>query len=507
MEQNARKLLIIEDDPIIANIYRSKFEKEGYEAEIAADGQVGFYRLHEGQFDALLLDLMLPQMNGLEILRKIRAQKRFEKFPVIVFTNAYLGNIAHEAAQAGATHIFFKANTTPRQIIDTLNSILFLPSSADASSAPPPGPSNSFPVNRPTTLTAPSAPAGWTPPNQFPGPSPAAGPSPSPASAQPPPQSGTSGYPPMNPSPPSYPARPASAYPPPGAPSTPTTYQATNPAGPYPAGTGPAAASPMMSSGPLFSSAPQGVGTGREGDLAFQAEILRTFLETAPESINVLRKLLQTLTQSEADAVRVNHLLDLSRKIHSMTGNAGLAGLHAIPQIGAAFEALVKELCGAPGNLNASTIHTVAQTIDFLGVLIQKGTAADSGENRPTNILVVDDEVISRRAVTYALEKAHLKPISVEDPLMAYKILENNVFDLVITDVDMPGMTGFELCTKLRALPHNKSTPVIFVTGLTDFESRARSVLSGGNDLIAKPFMLIELALKALTFIIRGRIS
>ena len=59
-------------------------------------------------------------------------------------------------------------------------------------------------------------------------------------------------------------------------------------------------------------------------------------------------------------------------------------------------------------------------------------------------------------------------------------------------------MNGFELCTKLRTLPAYKKTPVVFVTSLNDFESRANSTMSGGNDFIAKPFLFIELAVKAL---------
>jgi DNA-binding response OmpR family regulator len=70
----------------------------------------------------------------------------------------------------------------------------------------------------------------------------------------------------------------------------------------------------------------------------------------------------------------------------------------------------------------------------------------------------------------------------------------------------MPGMTGFELCTKLRALPAHKKTPVIFVTALTDFESRTSSMMSGGNDFIAKPFLFLELAVKALVYVLRGRL-
>jgi DNA-binding response OmpR family regulator len=118
----------------------------------------------------------------------------------------------------------------------------------------------------------------------------------------------------------------------------------------------------------------------------------------------------------------------------------------------------------------------------------------------------VDDEAISRRAVTYALEKAKLKTVSSEDPAAAYDLLAENRFDLIFLDVDMPAMNGFELCTKLRQLPAHKKTPVVFVTGLTDFESRTNSTMSGGNDFIAKPFLFMELAVKALVYVLRGRL-
>jgi len=70
----------------------------------------------------------------------------------------------------------------------------------------------------------------------------------------------------------------------------------------------------------------------------------------------------------------------------------------------------------------------------------------------------------------------------------------------------MPGMNGYELCSKIRNLPAHKKTPVVFVTGLNDLESRANSMVSGGNDFIAKPFLFIELAVKALVYLLRGQI-
>jgi DNA-binding response OmpR family regulator len=149
----------------------------------------------------------------------------------------------------------------------------------------------------------------------------------------------------------------------------------------------------------------------------------------------------------------------------------------------------------------------VALAIDFLGVLFDNPDAVERQNLPPVNVLVVDDEAISRRAMVYALERARLKSLSVEDPQTGYNLLVQNRFDLVFLDVDMPGMNGFELCAKLRELPMHKKTPVIFVTGLSAFENRAHSMMSGGNDLIGKPFLFIELAVKSLLFMLRERLA
>ena len=145
--------------------------------------------------------------------------------------------------------------------------------------------------------------------------------------------------------------------------------------------------------------------------------------------------------------------------------------------------------------------------MDFLGFLFERGKQPDNPDPPAVNILVVDDEPISRRAVIYALEKAQLPSTSTADPNAALNLLTEKKFDLVFLDVDMPGMTGFELCTKLRAMPQYKKTPVVFVTALSDFDSRTSSMMAGGNDFIAKPFLFIELTVKALIHVLRARLQ
>ena len=118
-------------------------------------------------------------------------------------------------------------------------------------------------------------------------------------------------------------------------------------------------------------------------------------------------------------------------------------------------------------------------------------------------ILVVDDEVIARQLICSAVGKAGLDAVGLDDPLGAQQVLKREHFDLIFLDVEMPGLTGLELCVKIRAMEPNASTPIVFVTSHSDFGSRAQSALSGGNDFVAKPFLLVEVALKALTWLFK----
>src|ERR1043165_808026 len=120
-----KKILIIEDDQIVANIYRNKFSIEGYTVEIAHDGHAGLETIKSFRPDAVILDLMLPKITGVELMKKVRAETDFQKLPIIVFSNTYLTNMVQEAWKAGATKCLSKANCTPKQLIDVVrNSVV-----------------------------------------------------------------------------------------------------------------------------------------------------------------------------------------------------------------------------------------------------------------------------------------------------------------------------------------------------------------------------------------------
>jgi CheY-like chemotaxis protein len=220
-----------------------------------------------------------------------------------------------------------------------------------------------------------------------------------------------------------------------------------------------------------------------------------------------LRNRFQVLSRTESHPTQTPELNELCRTVHALAGNASIAGFQKIAQMSSALEALLKELYEKPKHLTSSSLRTVAHTLDFLGVLLKHATEPAAETAAPALVLVVDDEVISRQAVASALAKAKLASLCVDEPQLALKLLQENHFSLIFLDVEMPGMNGFELCNQLRTLAANKTTPVVFITRLTDFESRGRSVLSGGNDLIAKPFLLMELAVKALSYVLKNQLG
>ena len=119
-----KKILIIEDDQLVANIYRNKFAADTFVVETAPDGDKGLELVETFTPDVVILDLMLPNVTGVEVLKKIRAMEGFQQLPVIVFSNTYLSNMVQEAWKAGATKCLSKGSCTPKQVLEVVRSVL-----------------------------------------------------------------------------------------------------------------------------------------------------------------------------------------------------------------------------------------------------------------------------------------------------------------------------------------------------------------------------------------------
>ncbi|HKB68696.1 MAG TPA: response regulator [Pyrinomonadaceae bacterium] len=116
------KIFIIEDDEIVAEIYKGKLQAEGYRVEVAHDGKRGYLRLLTFEPDLLLLDMMIPELSGMEILKLIRANDALQQLPVIAFSGS--DEMLDEAKCLGATRVLSKAEFVPNQIVARITEVL-----------------------------------------------------------------------------------------------------------------------------------------------------------------------------------------------------------------------------------------------------------------------------------------------------------------------------------------------------------------------------------------------
>jgi CheY-like chemotaxis protein len=374
-----KRILIVEDDAVLTSIYQQQYKAAGYDVATATDGEMGLLKVQTYRPDVVQVDLLIPKINGVELIKRLRLQPEFKQLPVVVLTSCYHEVTVKQAWAAGANKVISKLNSSPRLLLETLENLL-LP--------PPPEPS----------------------PN---------------------------------------------------------------------AGTGSPLPSPCRS----------------------QPGMRDEFLERIPQFQSDLRSQLQAFIKAHGGQERSQALDQLYQTIRCLVGHAGMSGFVGIFQIGAALEGLLQQLQCNPEHVTASVIRTIANAMESLSRIMKDASQTHGVSAMASLILCVDDEPISRQLINKALQRVDLKAVNIDDPSLALQVLARNRFDLIFLDIDMPGMDGFALCKQIRAQAVNQDTPVIFVTSFADFDHRARSALSGGNDLIAKPFLPMELALKALTYV------
>jgi CheY-like chemotaxis protein len=236
-------------------------------------------------------------------------------------------------------------------------------------------------------------------------------------------------------------------------------------------------------------------------------EITDAFLTRASKHLGPLQELCRRILQTPNEETRQTMLVDGFLRINSLIPKSGFEVVHPAYQMSAALEGLFKKLLQDPNHSTPSALLTVATAVDLLNDLCVPGMRADLAINPPIHMLVVEDDLLARRALVGALQTAFKKPESVENGEAALAMALEKPFDVIFLDVVMPGMDGFEVCSKIRDTVPNRATPVVFVTGHSDFDTRAKMSRNGGNDLLGKPFLISEITVKALTFALRGRLQ
>lgn len=372
-----KKILLVDDDALVLELYRKKLAAGGFEVRTAIDGLDAVKLLGSYAPDLAVLDLMMPKLSGVDVIKFMRENPMLAKVPVVVLTNSFMSDQARTVNTLEVSRAIVKGDCTPAKMLEIANQIL----------------------------------GGNTP----------------------------------------VPAMPTD------------TSLATD-------------------------------------------EARESFLKNVAMEFTDLRTMSAEFAQDPDAAGRTGNLTELCRHVHHMAGAAASARCHHVALMSGALEALLFELVEKPQFINPSTSRTVSSSVDFLGMLVDNARNGRRMESLTAEVLVVDDDPLSNRIALAALSRARLNARSTENPVAALELLAKQQFDLVLLDVEMPHMSGFEVCRNLRQLPGYETTPVIYVTSHGDFESRAKSILVGANDLIAKPIFPIELAVKAMAHLIRSKL-
>jgi CheY-like chemotaxis protein len=418
-QSSVKRVLLVDDDPVILRLYQERLAQQGMEVDTAADGLAAISRLRSNKPDVLVLDLMMPKLGGVDVLKFIGAQSDLKSLPVVVLSNSYMGQVAGNAAELGVQAALLKIRCSPSLLLATIHDVL----------AGKPGGNGSSQL-----LAAPNQPASGTQPS----------PSARPVKAHAP-----------------------AAAPPPGPPPSRATFEVAD----------------------------------------AEAKAHRSLIESAPATSAAMRHLCQAFVKATTEKDRNLCLQNLGRRVHFTAAIAGLAGCRRLAQMTSAFEALLCELLGKPAAVTPSVLRTVEGTVDFITQLFDSASRSEPDLPLSAQVLAVDDDALNNRLVVAALQRARLQARSTHDPLTALQWLQETHFDLVLLDVEMPRMDGFELCRRLRRLPGYAQVPVIYVTFHSDFGSRATSVLSGGDDLISKPVFPPELAVKAVAHLLKRQVA
>lgn len=118
------RIAVIEDDPPIRDMYQVKFELSGFTVQTASDGAGGLQLCQAFQPHLILLDLLMPKMNGDEMLQCLRAEEWGADMRVIILTNLSRSEAPHALRFLGIDRYIVKAHTTPAQVVDIAKEVL-----------------------------------------------------------------------------------------------------------------------------------------------------------------------------------------------------------------------------------------------------------------------------------------------------------------------------------------------------------------------------------------------
>ena len=117
------KILVVEDEQVLAKVFQEKFEKAKYEVKVASDGQMGVDAAKSFKPDVIVLDLVLPKKNGFDVLEELKGNEDFKTTPIIVVSNLGEEEDIKRALSLGASDYFVKAQHPINEIVDKVKTV------------------------------------------------------------------------------------------------------------------------------------------------------------------------------------------------------------------------------------------------------------------------------------------------------------------------------------------------------------------------------------------------
>jgi len=124
METTKTKILLIEDDSFLLSMYTAKFELEDFQIFAAEDGEKGLKLAIKEKPDIILLDIILPKMDGFEVLKQLKAQIETKNIPVILLTNLSQRTEINKGLSMGAVDYLIKAHFMPSEVVDKIKEVI-----------------------------------------------------------------------------------------------------------------------------------------------------------------------------------------------------------------------------------------------------------------------------------------------------------------------------------------------------------------------------------------------
>lgn len=119
-----KKVLIVEDDSVLGSMYKIKFETNGFTVKVATNGSDGLEKAKKDDFDIILLDIIMPQLDGFSVLAELKKDAKTKEVPVIMLTNLGTEEDKKKGKEMGAVDYIVKSSLTPTQVSDKVKEFL-----------------------------------------------------------------------------------------------------------------------------------------------------------------------------------------------------------------------------------------------------------------------------------------------------------------------------------------------------------------------------------------------